>query len=278
MTRAMPIRAVDMSLDRLAFGALWAGERLLGRAFAARAVRPLKDRVAARVRESTIPGARQELERVEGFSAEVFERDYYRRGRPVVFSGAARGWPCVQRWSPEFFGSRSSSGLIEGGLLSQHPELTAMLGAEFGSALRKLTRAPGAPELVMGSAGANTGLRAAMTNDLFVQVYGQADWTLVHPSQSALCKPVCESRPTFRSELTAAEVARLPGWQASLQPGDILYLPPFYWHSVLSPTFSIGVAHRWLAVVPAVRTSVSMALLALLATHPSPIASLIRPR
>ena len=275
-----------MSLDRLAFGALWAGERLLGRAFAARAVRPLKDTVAARVRESTIPGARQELERVEGFSAEVFERDYYRRGRPVVFSGAARSWPCVQRWSPEFFGTRYSSGLIEGGdrhlhssaSLSQNPELVAMLGAEFQSAVRKLTRAPGAPELVMGSAGASTGLRAAMTNDLFVQVYGQADWTLVHPSQSALCKPVCESRPTFRSELTAAEVARLPGWQASLQPGDILYLPPFYWHSVLNPTFSIGVAHRWLAVVPAVRTSVSMALLALLATHPSPIASLIRPR
>jgi hypothetical protein len=301
----MQFQTIDQSLDRMAFSALWASENLLGRTLGARMVRPLKDKVEARVRQSTIPAAMAEIDRLDGFSAEVFERDYYRRGRPVVFAGAARDWRCVREWSPDFFRERYGSSRVEVGddrysdrggtvdtlplseavpmlqqssvryirfssFLGEHPELVEMLDARFRRDVRRFMLTKGATQMFMGNAGTSTELHAAMTNNMFVQVYGQKDWILVHPSHSALCKPVCENSPTFRSDLSATEVKKLPGLHALLQPGDILYLPPFYWHYVMNPTFSIGVAYRWLAVVPSLRTSSLMALLTLLATNPSP--------
>jgi hypothetical protein len=301
---------MDKSLDRLAFGALWFGENILGRNLGARMVRPLKDKVEARVRMSTIPGAMQEIDRLERFSVEIFEREYYRRGRPVVFSGAARDWACVREWSPDFFRTHYGHSRVEVGddkysdrggtvdvlplseavpmlqqssvryirfssFLTENPQLVEMLDAGFRRDVRKFMLTKGATQMFMGNAGTSTELHAAMTNNMFVQVYGQKDWILVHPAHSALCKPVCENSPTFRSDLTAAEVKSLPGLHALLQPGDILYLPPFYWHYVINPTFSIGIAYRWLAVVPSLRTSSLMSLLTLVATNPSPFLFLL---
>jgi lysine-specific demethylase 8 len=47
-----------------------------------------------------------EVLRVHRPSPERFRRDFSARGRPVVLTGVASGWPAVSRWTPSFFRDR----------------------------------------------------------------------------------------------------------------------------------------------------------------------------
>jgi hypothetical protein len=51
---------------------------------------------------------------------------------------------------------------------------------------------------------------------------------------------------------------------ADLEPGDVLYVPPFWWHHVVNPEVSIGLALWWQNIVPACRASPTLFFLTVL--------------
>ena len=53
-----------------------------------------------------------------------------------------------------------------------------------------------------------------------------------------------------------------------LEPGDILYNPPYWWHAVKNHSDSIGVGYRWLAPFQSLRTSPIYFNLDLTVTNP----------
>ena len=72
----------------------------------------------------------------------------------------------------------------------------------------------------------------------------------------------------------APDLGRFPlwpyvrGYRVTLEAGDVLYNPPFYWHYVHNPTDSLGVGVRFYDVPSMLRVAPTQALLTVLATNP----------
>ena len=59
------------------------------------------------------------------------------------------------------------------------------------------------------------------------------------------------------------------GWHVVLEPGDILYNPPFFWHEVHNLDITVGFGYRWFSVNEIVKSSMIKFILTLIATNPS---------
>jgi len=53
-----------------------------------------------------------EIERLDNPPLEVLERDYIRRGKPVILTGVANRWPASEKWSPEYFKSVAGDAMV----------------------------------------------------------------------------------------------------------------------------------------------------------------------
>ena len=93
-------------------------------------------------------------------------------------------------------------------------------------------------------------------SNLFFQIEGQKEWRLIDPVYSLLVYPVMPDKPTYGESLIIkpdgsmdkrARLTRyIPQKKVRIEAGEVLYVPPFYWHCVhnLSDrTFAI--ATRW---------------------------------
>ncbi len=45
----------------------------------------------------------QAVDRVEDISGDLFKKDYYKAGKPLVITGLARQWPAYNKWNWDFF-------------------------------------------------------------------------------------------------------------------------------------------------------------------------------
>ena len=62
---------------------------------------------------------------------------------------------------------------------------------------------------------------------------------------------------------------KVRGWTIVLEPGDILYNPPFYWHQVRSLDLNIGIGFRWYSIPSMLKSSITQTILTLTASNPS---------
>ncbi len=121
--------------------------------------------------------------------------------------------------------------------------------------------------------------------NFFVQTYGQKDWILISQYYTMIVDPdpvrnVYRNAP-FRGKNNMPfdpfspdysppnELYKyIDGYSVSLQPGDILWNPPFYWHTVKNASDSIGVGYRWTDPFYAFKIAPLYMLLDMLAIHP----------
>jgi len=110
----------------------------------------------------------------------------------------------------------------------------------------------------IGSSHVHSQLHTAVGGNFFLMINGRKKWTLMDPKYSAYIHPVTR-RPyqTFRSRYGGYRAQRALGASADhplfrpplhefvLEPGDLFYNAPWWWHEVenLDP-FSVGVAVR----------------------------------
>ncbi len=108
--------------------------------------------------------------------------------------------------------------------------------------------------LWFGGAGNLTPLHYDRANNLLAQFWGRKHVTLFDPQQFDLLYPAIDSdRPHIsRANLLAPDYEAFPllrqaaPLEGVLEPGDILYMPPFWWHQVHSLDLSISVNFWWL--------------------------------
>jgi hypothetical protein len=229
--------------ERRALHAILVLEHALGQRLGAALLggwkRRLLGRVEARLRGSPTPSPLA-VDRRENLSPEEFRAEYFRRGRPVIFSGAAASWPCVREWSLDALADREGDRDV---LLVDAPGLTAReakAGFEFlplrdlvrnirgagGKYLRFSPLLHESPELAQaidlpwlermrgGSTFARTyymfvggpGQRTLLHNDqpcnLYVQVAGEKKWTLFLPQESSLLYPESNNTAYVKSRVT----------------------------------------------------------------------------
>lgn len=113
----------------------------------------------------------------------------------------------------------------------------------------------------MGGKGTTTPLHNEDRGNLFVQVYGDKKWILYPPYYTSVIDPL-PVKNAYRGVIPKNETGNfeplkpnyappynmykyIDQYETLLKPGDVLWVPTFYWHTVENTTNSIGVGYRW---------------------------------
>lgn len=230
-------------------------------------------------------------------SPDDFQKVYLRSNTPVVIEGLARDWEAVRNWSPSWFRTQYGNAVIPvrtradaldanglrirdmklaelvdnmdaggtymGGnledIFNNNPELREALDipllTKYGVANKRSKI--GSTQLFMSGAGTQSGFHCTNGINLFVQVYGNKEWTFVSPKHSKWMHPATRKDMFYAASFldwkkSHQEIEEdgfplykyAPKFVAWLEPGDVLFSPQWWWHAVRTPSHSIAVATR----------------------------------
>ncbi len=130
--------------------------------------------------------------------------------------------------------------------------------------------------MFIGGKGTKTLLHNDQPCNLYVQICGRKKWRLYPPENSAIVDPRVSTTGYFDSpididnpDLTKHPLFRyLDGYEVTLEPGDILYVPPHWWHHVENLSDAIAVAYRFSSLAAAFRASPTFTLLRATSMNP----------
>lgn len=214
--------------------------------------------------------------------------------RPIVIRGFAKNHPCVEKWTPEYFRENygdfklwysTTEKLIEedgfnlseyiehvlkgdigraylenlSDIFNTHPELHSDIGLDkVGGFLEGFATYHKIAQLFIGGAGTGAVFHCANELNCFLNIYGQKEWTFVHPKYSAAMYSTMFNKGIFVGSLVKHNAPvkfleanqplynRIPKLRIVLEPGDMLINPPWWWHAINNkPPVSIAVASRW---------------------------------
>ncbi len=118
-------------------------------------------------------------------------------------------------------------------------------------------------QIFIGGKDTYTPIHSAMASNIFIQAYGEKEWVIYPPQLTAIidCEPgknfhrgaphkketgpFNPFEPDYESPYNLYQY--IDGIRVVLKPGDILYNPPQYWHSVRNNSVSIGIGYRWVS-------------------------------
>jgi hypothetical protein len=134
-------------------------------------------------------------------------------------------------------------------------------------------------KMYVGGAGTATSLHCAAVSNLYVQIYGRKKWVLVAPEFTPFMYPAAtrglnwQSRVDFRNpDFDACPLYRfVDRYETVLEPGDVLWNPPFVWHGVANVTESIAVSCWWINLTRGFSNSLLLGMLTACG-RPNPIA------
>tara|TARA_Y100001954_G_scaffold98133_1_gene106938 strand:- start:401 stop:994 length:594 start_codon:yes stop_codon:yes gene_type:complete len=159
-------------------------------------------------------------------------------------------------------------------ILDQHPELLNDMGVEWlKSASNNRAKGSIKHQLFMGGPRTSTQMHCAIGSNLFIQIYGRKKWWIYSNKYSPLLEPIVDRSVFFRSkengEKPEGKFQKADGWTVTLEPGDILYNPPFFWHQTRSIDINIGVGFRWFSLSSILKVSPAQFLMTITASNPS---------
>ena len=128
----------------------------------------------------------------------------------------------------------------------------------------------------IGGKGTVTPLHNEFPAVVYVQISGRKRWIMYTPNERVFLDPRTERRVYNYSKVNLKNVdeEQFPlikygkKYEVVLEPGDVLWFPPFAWHYVENLTDSIGVAYKFSNIGAAFRSSRVLTLLYFLATRP----------
>ena len=130
--------------------------------------------------------------------------------------------------------------------------------------------------LFMGGKNTVTHLHCDQPCNLFIQVYGRKKWTLISVDQSHMVYPQATQTAYFKSEADLgiplndkhSLINKVKKWEVTLEPGDVLYIPPHVWHYVENLSETIAVGYRFSSIPAAIRSSSMFTFLRFCAQNP----------
>jgi Cupin-like domain len=105
-------------------------------------------------------------------------------------------------------------------------------------------------QIFMGNSHSVSALHCAIGTNLFVNVFGRKTWYLIHPKYTRLLKPHLNQYGLFaiseQDIFNPDDISqKIPHISITLDPGDVLFIPPWWWHAVRNESeLTIGVANR----------------------------------
>jgi [protein]-arginine 3-hydroxylase / protease len=242
-----------------------------------------------------------QIARLGSPTTEDFHQEIVPRGRPIIITGAMKGWKALSSWNADYF--KSAIGRREVRVqVSRTNYFPAIHGTEEPAHIKRLNKrmpfddyadlissenraadryyisqellADKFPALVadiqrpafidrslrvknafwFGQAGNITPLHYDLVYNLSVQVWGRKRFTLFDPAQFPLLYPFpvySEVAQFSRVNIERPDFIRFPKFQkarpveCTLEPGEMLYTPPFWWHQVHSLNTAISLNMWW---------------------------------
>ncbi|HET8646735.1 MAG TPA: cupin-like domain-containing protein [Vicinamibacteria bacterium] len=139
--------------------------------------------------------------------------------------------------------------LMQQSIPREFPDLAGQLSPpEFAGGARAH------PHLWFGTEGNLTPLHYDMANNLFAQLQGRKRFTLFAPGESERLYPRPASSKHHNLSQVDAErpdegrhplLAEAQPWACQVGPGDLLFLPAFWWHQVRSLEMGVSVSTWW---------------------------------
>lgn len=244
-----------------------------------------------------------EVERVSGITPRGFQRRFHRPGVPVILAAAAREWDCCRNWSLDYFAhnygnelcsitdygedkemplaeviDRVRAGTLRGShfsrLVHNNKALSEQVDMDYIQSFYPAVTHKTTFQFFIGAAGLQTKIHAGATNNFHVQVHGEKTWWITHVGFNPVIRPRITGSPLLAARFDPTDRRQSPAdpyidiYKAKLFPGDILYVPAFYWHHVSYDTESIATGFRWVTPRDVARGAMSLAIMAT-ATHPS---------
>lgn len=128
-------------------------------------------------------------------------------------------------------------------------------------------------QLFIGGKNTSTSIHSAVGSNLFVQIHGRKEWFIYDTYYNPLLQPKVDNSIFFRSGVSSKKpdeiFKKAKGWHVILEPGDILYNPPFFWHEVHNLDTTVGFGYRWFSFNEIIKSSIIKFILTLTATNPS---------
>lgn len=221
---------------------------------------------------------------VDGLSEGEFNTDYFQQNIPVIIKGAMKESLAVRKWSPSYFTSligtrsirlaHSKKGLYnfqkgdatrvdmpfdeavsymeqnnsyyisQSSLKDNYPELVGDIDEPKWIDKSDIRRAT---NLWFGGKGCISPLHFDTSHNFLAQIYGRKKLTLYSPGD----RKYLYSTENNLSQIDMDEPEAFPLFQHAhphlivLEPGDVLYLPFYWWHLVESLDMSISVNFWW---------------------------------
>jgi hypothetical protein len=161
-------------------------------------------------------------------------------------------------------------------ILHDHPELKKDFDKNWLKSMRNLISSGETFQVFIGGKGTKTHIHCASEHNLFTQVYGRKHWIIYPPIYDCVLTPQVTRTPYFHTAFDPDNpdyenypaMEFLDRYECLLEPGDVLFNPPSYWHHVKNLSGSIGVAFRWFAPYDSFRLDFMQALLTILSVNP----------
>ena len=175
-------------------------------------------------------------------------------------------------------------------LISKHPEHISEIDLPWIKKYIHQRRYFESFQVFLGGEDTRTELHHAHISNLFVQVSGVKEWVLYPNYFVPFIDPPSTFNGIYRTTPIRAKgkpfnpfdpdfegypyFKYLDGYKVVLEPGDVLYNPPFMWHSVKNKTETIGLGFRWINMLNAFKTSPVYYLLDVFSYRPNYIKAL----
>ena len=137
-------------------------------------------------------------------------------------------------------------------------------------------------KMFMGGKGTITPIHVGFSGFLFVQVMGKKKWILYPPGERIFLDPRTErifyyysnANPYNTNDPDFPLLKYAKKYEVVLEPGDVLWVPPFTWHHVENHTDSIGIRYGRSSIPSSFKSSKMLTILFFLATKPNIISHL----
>ena len=211
-----------------------------------------------------------------------FFKEHYGNTKVVLFNGSVKDIKSAKRSDTKLLDFKTFINLMQSGskdyvrflpILDENPELLNQINNDWLSKYSNSKRKGLKRQLFIGGKNTSTSIHSAIGSNLFVQIHGRKEWYIYDTCYNPLIQPVVDKSIFFRSNVTAKKpdeiFKKAKGWHVVLQPGDILYNPPFFWHEVHNLDTSIGFGYRWFSLNEIIKSSLQQFILTITATNPS---------